>query len=64
MNGSEAQKSLRQPGDPLEGIQRAHGFASPPYDGFALLEDDKVTQLLGKLELGEPLLNISLVKKP
>ena len=63
MNGSDTPKSLRQPGDPLAGVQRAHGFASPPYDGFALFKDDKVTQLLGKRELGEPLLNVSLVKK-
>jgi len=30
--------ALRQPGNPGETVtcSRAHGFASPPYDGFAL----------------------------
>jgi hypothetical protein len=42
---------------------RAHSFASPPYDGFAIVEDKQVTQLLVTAELGEPLLNIPLVKK-
>jgi hypothetical protein len=41
----------------------AHGFASPPYDGFAIIEDDKVTQVLAKQTLGEPLLINLLVKK-
>jgi hypothetical protein len=32
-------------------------------DGFALFEDDKVAQLLGELELGQPLATVPLVKK-
>jgi hypothetical protein len=44
-------------------MQRTHSFASPPYDGFANVEDDKVTQLLANAELGEPLLSVPLVKK-
>jgi hypothetical protein len=45
-------------------VGRAHGFASPPYDGFACIEDKKVTQLLARTELGEALLRVPLVKKP
>ena len=28
-------------------VRRTHGFASPPYDGFAIVEDDELSVLFG-----------------
>jgi len=35
--------SFWRPGSPWH-ASRAHGFASPPYDGFAFVEDVEVTR--------------------
>src|SRR5262249_18927555 len=42
-SGVRTSSSLRQPGDPEETLW-AHGFASPPHDGFAIIEDEETSR--------------------